>query len=65
MLHITDQWLMNIDKGIVTGVVFSDLRKAFDSIDVNILLAKLPSFGITGMEHKWFQSYLSGRSQSV
>ncbi len=37
----------------------------FDTVDVNILLAKLPSFGITRMEHKWFKSYLSGRSQSV
>ncbi len=34
-------------------------------VDVNILLSKLPSFGITGMEHKWFKSYLSGRAQSV
>ncbi len=56
---------MNIDKGLVTGVVFIDLRKAFDTVDVNILLAKLPSFGITEMQHKWFKSYLSGRSQSV
>ncbi len=56
---------MNIDKGIVTGVVFIDLRKVFDIVDVNILLAKLPSFGITAMEHKWFKSYLSGRSQSM
>ncbi len=56
---------MNIDKGLVIGVVFINLRKAFDTVDVNILLAKLPSFGITGMEHKWFKSYLSERYQSV
>ncbi len=53
---------MNIDKGFVTGVVFIDLQKAFDTVDVNILLAKLPLFGITEMEHKWFKSYLSRRS---
>ncbi len=35
------------------------------TVDVNILLAKHPSIGITGMEYKWFKSYLSGRSQSV
>ncbi len=56
---------MNIDKSLVTGVVFIDLRTAFDTVDVNILLTKLPSIGIKGMEHKWFKSYLSGRSQSV
>ncbi len=65
LLHVTDRWLMNIDKGFVTGVVFIDLQKAFDTVDVNVLLAKLPSFDITGMEHKWFTSYLSRRSQFV
>ncbi len=47
LLHVTDRSLMNIDKGLMTGVVFIVLRKAFDTVDVNILLAKLPSFGIT------------------
>ncbi len=49
LLHVTDQWLMNINKGLVTGVVFIDCLKAFDTVDVNILLTKLPSFGITVM----------------
>ncbi len=25
LLHVTDWWLMNIDKGLVTGVIFIDL----------------------------------------
>jgi len=65
LLNVTDRWLKNIDNGLVTGVVFIDLRKAFDTVDVDILLAKLPSFGIMDVEHRWFQSYLTGRSQSV
>ena len=55
----------NIDKGLVTGVVFTDLRKAFDTVDTDILLAKLKGFGVTDIEHQWFWSYLIGRSQSV
>ncbi len=47
LLHVTDRLLMNIDKGLVTGVIFIDLQKAFDTVEVNILLAKLPTFGIT------------------
>ncbi len=35
------------------------------TVEINILLAKLPSFVITGMEHKWLKSYLSGRCESV
>ncbi len=65
LLHVTDHWLKNIDEGLVTGVVFIDLRNAFDAFDIDILLAKLTSFGLGGVEHQWFQSYLSGRSQSV
>ena len=50
--------------GLVTGVVFIDLRKAFDTVDTDILLAKLKGFGVTGIEHQWFWSDLTG-SQSV
>jgi sarcosine oxidase/L-pipecolate oxidase len=46
-------------------VVFVDLRKAFDTVVVGILLPKLTSFHISGREHHWSQSYLTDRSQSV
>ncbi len=65
LLQVTDRWLENIDKGLVTGVVFLDLCKAFDTVDLDILLAKLPSFGVEGVKHQWFRSYLTGRIQSV
>jgi hypothetical protein len=46
-------------------VVFIDLRKAFDTVDTDILLTKLSSFGVFSMELQWFKSYLTGRSQCV
>lgn len=42
-----------------------DLAKAFDSVSHGILLRKLENYGIRGNIHKFFQSYLSSRSQFV
>jgi retron-type reverse transcriptase len=59
-----DQWLENMDNGMLNGVVFLDIRKAFDSIDHSILLKKMnEQFGIYGAELKWFESYLTKRQQ--
>ena len=65
LLNVTSRWLKHIDKGFVTGVFFIDFRKAFDTVATDILLAKLKGSGVTGIEHRWFWSYLTGRSQSV
>ena len=45
--------------------VFVDLRKAFDTVDHNILLRKLDYCGIRGMANEWFCSYLKKRKQFV
>ena len=58
-----DNWYENMDNGKLTGVVFIDIRKAFDSIDHAILLQKLAYYGISQLEHTWFQSYLANRQQ--
>ena len=55
-----------LDNGSITALIMLDLSAAFDTIDHAILLKRLNySFGITGTAHKWFESYLTGRTQSV
>ena len=61
----TDHTRENMDKSKVTGALFMDLRKAFDTVNHGCLLSKLPYYGITGKEVNWFSSYLFLRSQFV
>ena len=49
----------------MTGSVFIDLSKAFDSVNHNILLEKLKKLNMSASVMQWFKSYLSERSQSV
>ena len=37
----------------------------FDTVDHQILLAKLNHYGIRGVSNDWFKSYLSNRNQYV
>ena len=39
--------------------------KAFDSLNHEVLLFKLQSYGLRGIAYKWFESYLSARMQYV
>ena len=62
---LTDHIRKEADKGSLTGAIFVDLSKAFDTVSHSSLLNKLPSFGIHGTELNWFTYYLFNRSQFV
>ena len=56
---------VSIDSGKSGCGIFIDLRKAFDTVNHEILLNKLEHYGIRGNMLKWFQSYLSYLKQYV
>jgi hypothetical protein len=46
-------------------MVVLDLQKAFDTVNHAILLGKLRALGMTDSSIRWFESYLTGRTQVV
>jgi len=63
LLHLTNDWYLNIDKGMTNLIAFLDLAKAFDAVSRSILLKKLELYGLKGATLDWFISYLSNRQQ--
>ena len=49
----------------MTGAVFGDLRKAFNTVGHACLLSKLRAYGVEGSELSWFETYLFNRKQFV
>ena len=63
LIKSTDDWYNGMDLGKLKGVVFIDLKKAFDTVDHDILCQKLEYYGIQGRGLAWFRSCLSNRKQ--
>ena len=54
-----------LNAGLQVDTVYTDFRKAFDSVDHGILRRKLASIGINGPLLSWIDSYLEGRVQVI
>ena len=63
LINITENIRKALDDGNIGCGVFVDLQKSFDTVDHQILLAKLNHCGICGVSNDWFKSYLSNCNQ--
>ena len=62
---LCDNIRRKIDIGEMVGTIYIDLSKAFDTIGHDILLRKLPAYGIRNKELSCFTDYLFNRRQIV
>jgi len=65
LIDVVDQIYQHLDNRDMVLGIYLDLQKAFDTVNHNILLAKLANFGIRGVVYNWFKDYLNDRKQYV
>ena len=53
------------DEGKPITVIYTDLRKAFDSVPHDLLIKKLEYYGVDGKNLRWLENYLTDRTQRV
>ena len=63
LIRLVQEWSCALDDSHLVGVVFFDIKKAFDRVWLPGLLHKLKSVGVQGKALAWFRSYLVGRCQ--
>ena len=65
LLFMIEKWRKCLDNKGKAGVLLTDLSKAFDCLNHELLIAKLSAYGFDYMSLKLVYSYLSDRFQRV
>ena len=65
LLALIENWKTSLDKKGYTGSILMDLSKAFDTLNHDLLLAKLHAYGFDKNALRMINSYLSDRWQRI
>ena len=63
LIGILEKWKHTVDKGKIFGALLTDLPKAFDCFDYEILTSKLNGYGFSLAALKLIRNYLLHRKQ--
>ena len=63
LLYMLENLKKAMDKGLSTGILLTDLTKAFDCISHELLIAKFHAYGFSYSSLKLIYDYLTGRIQ--
>ena len=63
LLAMLEKWRISLDKGGYGGGVLMDLSKAFDTLNLELLIAKLYAYGFDKKAVLLIKSYLTDRWQ--
>ena len=64
-MSMLEMWKNTLDKGGYVSAIFMDLSKAFDTLNHNLLIAKLGAYGFERDSLSFMKSYLKDRQQRV
>ena len=65
ILQLANQIHESLENNLYTSGVFTDLSKAFDTVNHSIILKQLEIYGIHRNYLEWFKSYLRNRKQYI
>ena len=63
LILMLERWKEALDNKNLAGAILTDLSKAFDCLNHNLLIAKLEAYGFSRLSLALVSSYLTGRKQ--
>ena len=65
LVNMLEKWKNTLDKGSFVCAIFMDLSKAFDTMNHDLLIAKLGAYGFQEDALVFMKSYFTNRQQRV
>ena len=65
LVEFTSRAILGMESQIQTDAIYLDIAKAFDSVNIDLLIHKLTIMGLNQQLLRWIESYLHDRQQIV